>query len=554
MREIIALHRPDEAILQIAKILKRKKIKTVNCLVLDLLSLEEASRQPVNTLSDNIHLDKPIESFWALFGKAWKSLKPVFHFTGATTKKATTHSWAFTKKYLDQMKNRKSEELPRKKDLFDKEFLSQTANDDGLLKDEEIQYSPELNVHHYEKQLAEKHNPWRPIVNILGKIWSLMVAFLFWVWEGVRQRKTRPYFVVALAIIILVILGFVINARRHGNSAKLTLLEAQNILREAEAAQRDAKMAGLSNDQNKALELFGTCLDKSQKIVNTEVVKSSAQDVFEDCQGELDKLTATTRFDGINPIVTADKSTKMVFVIAGKLYFVSQDTIYESAVSGGAPSKVATLPRNNGDFQFGAVSGSNFYLYTSAQKVYEFTTESNKLELAKINGEWETANAMAYYAGNIYLLDGILGQIYRQSSGQNSYEDGQAYISSGSIDVKNSSSLAVDGSIYVLRSSGSSGEALELQKGKLQDFSLRDIPLPQSNISKPVKIYTDADTTSIYILDGGAGRIVEFDKDGRFVHQYALPSDFNNLTDFAVSVKAKKIWVLNENQLFEISI
>lgn len=557
LREIIALHHPNEAILQIAKILKRKKVKTVNCVILDLLSLEEASRQPVTSLPDNIHLDKPIESVWVILEKFWQQiLKPIANFTGNHAKTATTHSWAFTKKYITKMQNRKTEELPRKKDLFDKEFLSEEqATEEGLLKDEEIKYSPELNVHHYERELAEKHDRLKPIMNrtsaILTKIWQGLIIFFSWVWTMFRQKKTRPYFLVVMALIILVILSLAINARRHGGQEKLTLLEAQNMLREAEAAEKEATMAALSNDQEKATELYAECFEKSQKIISNEIIKVSAQEVLGKCQRELDKLTDTTRFDNLKPIITAEKDTKAVFVVAGQVFFVTKDTIYKSTTSGGALNKAATLPRNNGDFLFGAVAGSNIYLYTSAQKVYEFMPETSKLELVKIDGTWETANAMAYYAGNLYLLDGILGQIYRHTSGSNAYGSGEKYITSASIDVKNSNSLAIDGSIFVLRAAG---EVLELQKAKLQDFSLRDTPAPQASIEKPIKIYTDSDTTSIYVLDGAVSRILEFDKEGRFVHQYALPPELNNLTDFTVSVKAKKIWILNEDNLYEISI
>jgi len=554
LREIIALHHPNEAILQIAKILKRKKIKTVNCIILDLLSLEEASRQPVNNLPDNLHLDKPIESVWAVFEKIWNQvLKPVANFTGTHVKKASDSSLKFTKNYIEKVKAQKVEEPVRPKDRFDNEFLeeSQPAADEGLLKDEEIQYSPELNVHHYERQLEEKHDRWRPVLNILNKAWIGVILFAGWLWKMLRQKRTRPYFLIVLAVIILVILGLVISARRQGGREKINLLEAQNILREAEAARDDAKSAALASDQDKARDLYAECVQKTQKISSIEVVKGSARELEASCLEELDKLTSTTRFKELSAIVTAEKDTKAIFVISGQVFFATKDALYQSSVSGVAPIKVATLPRNNGDFQFGTVVGTSIYLYTSAQKVYEFKLESKKLELVKIDGNWETANAIAYYAGNIYLLDGILGQIYRHTSGQNAYEAGVAYISSASIDVKNSTSIAVDGSIYVLRSSG---EVLELQKGKLMDFSLRDVPSPNSEIAKPVKIYTDPDTTSIYILDAAQSRILEFDKDGRFVHQYAMPANFTTLTDFTVSVKAKKIWVLNENSLYEIEI
>lgn len=551
LREIITLHHPNEAILQIAKILKKKKIKTVNCLILNLLSLEEASRRADTNLVDNIHLDRPIESLWVVLEKFWQQfLKPFFHFTGTQAKKVSAHSWQFTKNYLEKMKDRKNSEIPRKKDLFDKEFLSE-VEDNGLLKDEEIQYSPELNIHHYEQELAAKHDPWRLAKIAAAKTGQVLSIIFGWLWQMLKQKKTRPYFLIALAIIIVVIIGFNISASRHNGRQKVTLLEAQNILKTTETAQKDARAAILSGDQAKATTLYADCVQKSQNIISVEVVKAPAQETLTACAIELDKLTATTRFDKLTPITTGEKDTKTMFVVAGQVFLSTKDTIYKGTTNGGAMTKVATLPRNNGDFQFGIFDGANIDFYTSAKKVYQFKIDTGKLELVKTDGLWETANAAAYYMGNLYLLDGIIGQIYRHSSNASSFSVGTNYVTSASIDLKNGLSVAIDGSVFVLLNSG---EVLELQKGKLQDFSLKDIPAPWSKIEKPVKIYTDADTTSLYILDAGAKRVLEFDKNGEFVHQYALPGNLNNLTDFTVSSKAKKIWLLNDNQVFEISI
>ena len=80
------------------------------------------------------------------------------------------------------------------------------------------------------------------------------------------------------------------------------------------------------------------------------------------------------------------------------------------------------------------------------------------------------------------------------------------------------------------------------------------MPKPIDKIEQPIKIYTDSDASSLYILDAAKKRIIEFDKDGHFIQQYALPSNFDHLTDFSVSQKSKKIWVVNQNNLYEFSI
>ena len=65
IRQIITLNTPDEAILQIARILKKKRVNTVNVLIINLLSIEELAKQPVEDEEETVYLDRPLESIWA---------------------------------------------------------------------------------------------------------------------------------------------------------------------------------------------------------------------------------------------------------------------------------------------------------------------------------------------------------------------------------------------------------------------------------------------------------------------------------------------------------
>lgn len=556
LRQIITLNSPNEAALQIAKILKKKKVKTVNLMILDLATAEEASRRLTSAAPNNIQLDKPLESIWANIGKFWRQmLQPILKFLGNRTKTAGEKSLKFTQNYLETLKSRRAHEPIKKRDIFQKEFIDNSESE-GLLKDEEIKYSPELNVHYYEQARQEKRRQDNKFFQAGRFIFSQMGYILRFIGRFIRQtlsdRRKRPYALIVLAIIIFISLGLIINNRSQRSKNRINLLEAQNILKEAETFQKEAKMAALSNDQEKAKKLYGEAIDRAQTIVANPVTKQNALTVIEKSYTELDKLTATTRFKDLTPIASFAENAKAVFTSSGRAYIASDNEIAKITLNGGKPEKVATLPKNNGEFQFGTMSNSNIYLYTSSQKVYEFGLDSEKVNLLKIgDGSWETANAAAFYVGNLYLLDGIIGQIYKHPSGNQNFQKGEAYVNSPSIDIKNSRSLAIDGAIYVLKNNG---EVIQLQKNKLQDFALKDLPTPYSKIENPTKIYTDSDTPSIYILDKARKRIVEFDKAGRYVHQYALPDNFEDIKDFTVSAKAKKIWLLNKGDLYEIAI
>lgn len=569
LRQIVTMNSPSEACMFLAKILKKKRVNTVNVLIINLLTTEELAKLPVGDEDNTIYLDRPLESVWSGARRLWQQLVfPILKSVGKSTKQASDKSLSFTKNYLSTLQEKRlarqeiarqtitetpkitpKQEPIKKRDLFEKEFLDDNQNN-NLLKDEEIKYSPELDVHYYQEQQKEKDNKFK---NTTAGFFAFCKKIGNFVWQFFKNKKTRPYFLVLCAIVILVIIWLIVDAKRSSNDPKnkINLSEAQETLRNAESDQKAASQAALSGDQEKAKQLCASAIEKANPIADYPVVGDTAKQVLTDCNAQIDQSTATTRFNSLNPILTIDNPAKAVFVLSGQAYLVTTSDIFRGLISGGKPEKIASIPRGNGDFQFGVISDNIIYLYTTSQKVYELNTDTNKLDLAKVNGNWETANAGASYIGNFYLLDSVIGQIYKHPLSNGTFGAGESYVNTGGIDLKNSKSLAIDGSLFVLRGNG---EVLKLQKGKLQDFTLENPPSPYSKIDKPIKIYTDTDTPSLYILDNGQKRILEYDKDGHYIHQYALPTNLGDYSDFAVSIKGKKIWVTADKSLYEISI
>jgi hypothetical protein len=556
LREIITLNTPNEAILQISKILKKKKSRSVNVLILELMSLEDASQLPVTNLSDNIHLDRPAEStrvplekFWQLF------LLPVLRFIVKYLQIFGQKIFDLTKSYIQKAKRAKNL-APIKSDQFHQDFIQPSTSDEGLLKDEQIEYSPELSIHYYEqaKKKEQKQNAKLSLfLNKASKLLSLSIVWCTNIWQ---QKKNRPYFLGGLGLIILVVLIIVISGHSHNTVTKMSLLQAQTILKSAQTSQNSARADLASSNNEKAKSDFKVCIQQSEKVMSVEILKQDASSSYNSCQSALDSLTNTTRFANLKPVASVTNALvggiKSVYIFDSQIYLVDSGAIYKTDINGSNPEKVASLPRNNGDIQFGTSDSQSIYLYTSTQQVYKYSIRDNSFVLAQINGDWETANAAFSYNNALYLLNGITGQIYKHPLGSAGFTAGQSYLNSGADSLKNSISLAIDGSVYALNSSG---KVIEAQSGKVQSsFSLQNIPTPDSQIAGPVKIYTNTDSASLYVLDSAKKRIIEFDKNGNFIHQYALPTSFNNLTDFVVSTKTKNIWFLNQNSLYQISI
>ena len=555
VRQIISLNNPFLAATQITKLLRKDRARNVNLIIVNLTDKEELSTEALEQKESIFYLDKSTESLVGKLANFGKSLfSPISRFT------------------KDKFKNIKSKKIsrsplvPRKEvpkptlenDRFQKEFISDEGRDDSLLKDEEIKYSPDLYVHYYNAEKKKTDQAGKKVafaksfLQILSRIASWIFLklkqFFNFISMTARDRNRRKYLFIAFAVILIIIVGLVITFR--GRGSKIGSLQSQKILDEAIAASKEGKDLLSSGNKESAIEKFVISIDKANSIANNAIVASDAKNVISSTYQELDKITSTTRFAELKPQVSINETGKELFIIGGEAYIICDENIYKTSLLGGTPSKIASLPK--GSFVGGAKQDKIIYLYSSDQNVYSFDTSTNKIEAAKINeGRWETANSINFYVGGLYLLDGVLGQIYKHTSSQDSFAKGEEYISTTTVNLKDAVSFAIDGSIYVLKNNG---KVIKLQKSKVQDFSLKNIPKPFDAIKEPSKIFTDSDTPSLYILDKAQKRILEFDENGQFVHQYALPENFNKISDFSVSIKSRKIWILEQGSVYEISI
>jgi hypothetical protein len=111
--------------------------------------------------------------------------------------------------------------------------------------------------------------------------------------------------------------------------------------------------------------------------------------------------------------------------------------------------------------------------------------------------------------------------------------------------LANAQDLAIDGSIYVLTNS----DINKYQSGKLVNFKMPFLVTPYSGSGK---IFTDKDTSNIYVLDAGNNRILILDKRGNLKNTLKA-KEFTKLKDFQVNEKTKTIYILNDNSLLKVT-
>lgn len=164
--------------------------------------------------------------------------------------------------------------------------------------------------------------------------------------------------------------------------------------------------------------------------------------------------------------------------------------------------------------------------------------------IIKNDDYWTKPGGLGTFLGNIYVLDKEEKQIFKFSSGSFTKSN---YLPKENTELSDTTSIAIDGSIYVLLTNG---EVRKFTKGAAETFGLTGLDKP---FVKPSRIATDADASNIYILDKGNKRIVVFAKNGTYQAQYQADI-LKNAIDFDVREKDKKIYVLADKKVWQLDI
>ncbi|MFH0854485.1 MAG: hypothetical protein V1891_03255 [bacterium] len=238
----------------------------------------------------------------------------------------------------------------------------------------------------------------------------------------------------------------------------------------------------------------------------------------------------------ISNIVIQDKLLVILDALNNKLFELN--LFDNSIISWNSEKKLNTLT-------YYSESKDGITAYDKEEnKVYEFKNKKSGAIKTLLSGAIADVKK---YADSVYVIDTQNNQIYTYR-----YAKREEWIKDSSIDAKNMISMAIDGNIFALKNNG---EILKYFRGKKENFSLQDIDPPLKNSKK---IFTDADTKKLYLMDAENRRIIVFEKECKdskcsLIAQYTSDK-FTDLKDFAVDERNMAIYVLNGNEIFKFDI
>lgn len=552
IRKTVEQSSANASLQELYRALKRNKITSVNAIIIEARpcakSEEIQQGEAVEDLPEIIELDKQEESFAK---KMAKKYSPVMKSYYEKTKTALAEAG---KTFKDQSGAHKQEReiSPQHGGILNKgmEFLGNSYSSAKKL------IAPQLkkiqNSDQYQKIKIKTFPHTNKASNRTNKFLRnfdfVLVFFRF-----ILLKNNRKY-LYGVLVILLIFFGYLkVKSNNSGHEEAKRQQEialAYDKAKEAYGKASEDLALGKTND----LKPLEDALAMAKTAQESPATKDKAVELAKQIQTSLDKQTKTTRLFNPKAATTFSDSVHRIVLAGMDIYgFDDGGKIYMANTGEESPRLVASIGKENSGIVSASYSSSldKVFLYTNGKVVsYDITSKTQgELKVTDGSGKWEDARAISSFVSNIYLLDSSNGQLWKHVESDNGYGKGTAYATGNKVSLKGAVDMAVDGNIYVLLGDGN---VAKFSKGSYDStFSLKPI-MGNSKLESPAKIYTDADTNYIFVLDKKNNRIARFDKTGNFVNQYSI--DGTNIDDFVVNGKVEKLWMLSGGKIYSIDL
>jgi hypothetical protein len=349
----------------------------------------------------------------------------------------------------------------------------------------------------------------------------------------------------AVVAFLLLVAAFVPGMVSEGRGERLGSL--------VQSAQDEYARAGASPDP----AVRRTHLDETRRLA-TEALRIDPQNaVATELRGQattgLNAMDAITDLGAMNTLTTLSKQVTGEVQISGTI--VQGGTVYLLDVKGGRVLSLAVggPPDPKTLFKEGEA-----YRGTPAKRPIYFTWDATAGRILVLDAErklfsvrpgetpdplplrrpgiWQSVTGMAAYDGNLYILDAKGKQIYRYLPAAAGFDSEPNPVLSGSPDLTDAQSLAVDGDVFIIAKDG----VVKRFKGGV------DAGFPLSGLDRGLKgsgLSLNSPSDEVYIADSANKRIVVTTRDGVFRRQL-VSNAFTDLRSIAVDSGSGQIFVV----------
>lgn len=388
-----------------------------------------------------------------------------------------------------------------------------------------------------------------------GAIESIMNKLSLKLFAKFTGRRAKIVLIAVLALALIGFVGYYFQSKRAHQKqaqveellkdARLDFYRAQGV-KDTDPKEAQESFAKAEDKLKKASKI----LPKDQRVQTLKnQISQSKEEILK--VYEVSQLHTFLSLDLIKPNFSANK----MFFYLGKLILIDQSsqsptTSKNTTVLIDIESKTNQILAGFdqvGDVSSGSLNGDLAFVFSPDKGVSSIDSGTRKItNVIKPDSSWGRIADLYVFAGNIYLLDSLQNQIWKYLPIASGYSDKQEYFEGGNTEIAGSKRMHIDSSIWVLED----GKIKKFTSGVIDSFfpNISDKPL-----GEVAAFYLSDRTDNIYILDKGNLRIVILSKKGDYQGQY-YSDKFKDIKDIAVSESAKKVYLLNSQQILTFDL
>lgn len=361
-----------------------------------------------------------------------------------------------------------------------------------------------------------------------------------------------------IAVVLLIALGVSLVLLQKKRASDQAIEQASQRLHEARTKVDAAKTALIYDNREQATGLLADAKVLTEDLQKGTLYGQETKALSEDIQTQLDRLQKIFRSGSANTRVVGDFAEFTNNAAPTKIHFV-QDALY--TVSPDSNTIVKMGLGGNGEVVHQTTSGIGFIsggvaqnsdktivFYTNDNGIALFDTKDNSMiaQEMSIPSEKPAITTISVFGNRMYAFDSSVQNILSFNKTLRGYAGGTPWITDSN-KPSNITSMAVDGSIFTL---ASTGEITKFYRGEKADFVQAKV---DPSLSSASKIITSDTMQNMYVLDPTNKRVVMYSKNGALIRQIFL-EDMTTLSDIAVSPDEQRMYALNGTKVTEIPL
>ncbi len=367
--------------------------------------------------------------------------------------------------------------------------------------------------------------------------------------KGLTKDKILVAFV---GIILLLLLGIWFVRGSQVRNAELLSLDTK--LQESRQMVSDAESRGLT-DKTAAGVILDAAETKAKEVLNTSHHRAKALEILSQIQKTRELLDNIRRVSDAKVVVDLSSGgvSNALGMVAGKDRFF----VYEAQ-----KMVEVVLDKVQKPLEFEAndpVISSVYFdekevpvFFSKSGKVYELVNGSIR-PMAAQEGSFRKGVQMTDWGSRIYILDPGSDQIWRYPyvKSRGSFGTAEGYKTAG--DVKNGVALTIDSSVFVVNSDGSLSR---FYGGVKQPLQIDRAPF--TPMVGPTRVYTDAEMTSLFVVDSAGGKVFVYYKDPKTEHlvymQQIVIDGLKDIRDVSFDKSTSRLHILGANKIYEVQM